>query len=204
MLQVIKRDGTKVDFNKDKITIAIEKAMHSPSGIYVEGQAAEIAGEIEERSKNKREISIYEIEDLVYYKLIDRKNPATAKAYESYKSVQAYKREQNTSDDEIIGLLNQTNIDVMDENSNKNPIIASTQRDLIAGEVAKDIAKRKLIPAHLVEAHESGAIHIHDLDYLIQPIFNCCLVDMKNMLEELFKFNQSFVRNNETLIDKIE
>ena len=66
MLQVIKRDGTKVDFNKDKITIAIEKAMHSPSGIYVEGQAAEIAGEIEERSKNKREISIYEIEDLVY------------------------------------------------------------------------------------------------------------------------------------------
>src|SRR5574344_199730 len=183
MLQVIKRDGTKVDFNKDKITIAIEKAMHSPSGIYVEGQAFEIASEIEDRSKNKREISIYEIEDLVYYKLIDRKNPATAKAYESYKSVQAYKREQNTSDDEIIGLLNRTNIDVMDENSNKNPIIASTQRDLIAGEVAKDIAKRKLIPADLVEAHESGAIHIHDLDYLIQPIFNCCLVDMKDMLD---------------------
>lgn len=184
MLQVIKRDGTKVDFNKDKITIAIEKAMNSPSGIYVKDQAHKIASEIEERSKNKREISIYEIEDLVYYKLIDRNNPATAKAYESYKSVQAYKREQNTSDDEIIGLLNQTNIDVMDENSNKNPIIASTQRDLIAGEVAKDIAKRKLIPADLVEAHESGAIHIHDLDYLIQPIFNCCLVDMKDMLDK--------------------
>lgn len=184
MLHVIKRDGTKVDFNKDKITIAIEKAMDSPSGIYVKDQALKIASEIEERSKNKREISIYEIEDLVYYKLIDRNNPATAKAYESYKSVQAYKREQNTSDDEIIGLLNQTNIDVMDENSNKNPIIASTQRDLIAGEVAKDIAKRKLIPADLVEAHESGAIHIHDLDYLIQPIFNCCLVDMKDMLDK--------------------
>ena len=71
----------------------------------------------------------------------------------------------------------------MDENSNKNPIIASTQRDLIAGEVAKDIAKRKLIPIDLVEAHNSGAIHIHDLDYLIQPIFNCCLVDMKDMLD---------------------
>ena len=193
MLQVIKRDGTKVDFNKDKITIAIEKAMHSPSGIYVEDEAYEIASEIEERSKNKREISIYEIEDLVYYKLIDRKNPATAKAYESYKSVQAYKREQNTSDDEIIGLLNQTNIDVMDENSNKNPIIASTQRDLIAGEVAKDIAKRKLIPADLVEAHESGAIHIHDLDYLIQPIFNCCLVDMKNMLDNGTVVNEKMI-----------
>ena len=193
MLQVIKRDGTRVDFNKDKITLAIEKAMHSPSGIYVKGQAAEVASEIEERSKNKREISIYEIEDLVYYKLIDRKNPATAKAYESYKSVQAYKREQNTSDDEIIGLLNQTNIDVMDENSNKNPIIASTQRDLIAGEVAKDIAKRKLIPADLVEAHESGAIHIHDLDYLIQPIFNCCLVDMKDMLDKGTVVNEKMI-----------
>lgn len=193
MLQVIKRDGTKVDFNKEKIIIAIEKAMHSPSGIYVEGQALEIAGEIEKRSKNKREISIYEIEDLVYYKLIDRKNPATAKAYESYKSVQAYKREQNTSDDEIIGLLNQTNIDVMDENSNKNPIIASTQRDLIAGEVAKDIAKRKLIPADLVEAHDSGAIHIHDLDYLIQPIFNCCLVDMKDMLDNGTVVNEKMI-----------
>ena len=193
MLQVIKRDGTKVDFNKDKITIAIEKAMHSPSGIYVENEAYEIACEIEDRSKNKREISIYEIEDLVYYKLIDRKNPATAKAYESYKSVQAYKREQNTSDDEIIGLLNQTNIDVMDENSNKNPIIASTQRDLIAGEVAKDIAKRKLIPADLVEAHESGAIHIHDLDYLIQPIFNCCLVDMKDMLDNGTVVNEKMI-----------
>ena len=193
MVQVIKRDGTKVDFNSDKITIAIEKAMHSPSGIYVEGQAAEIASEIEARSKNKREISIYEIEDLVYYKLIDRKNPATAKAYESYKSVQAYKREQNTSDDEIIGLLNKTNIDVMDENSNKNPIIASTQRDLIAGEVAKDIAKRKLIPADLVEAHESAAIHIHDLDYLIQPIFNCCLVDMKDMLDNGTVVNEKMI-----------
>ena len=193
MLQVIKRDGTKVDFNKEKIIIAIEKAMHSPSGIYVEDQALEIAGEIEKRSKNKREISIYEIEDLVYYKLIDRKNPATAKAYESYKSVQAYKREQNTSDDEIIGLLNQTNIDVMDENSNKNPIIASTQRDLIAGEVAKDIAKRKLIPADLVEAHDSGAIHIHDLDYLIQPIFNCCLVDMKDMLDNGTVVNEKMI-----------
>ncbi|MDU0894872.1 MAG: anaerobic ribonucleoside-triphosphate reductase, partial [Anaerococcus sp.] len=119
-----------------------------------------------------------------YYELIKNNNPATARAYESYKSIQAYKREQNTSDNDILGLLNQTNIDVMDENSNKNPLIASTQRDLIAGEVAKDIAKRKLIPAHLVEAHESGAIHIHDLDYLIQPIFNCCLVDMKNMLDQ--------------------
>ena len=183
MIQVIKRDGSKAKFEKDKIVIAIEKAMKSASGVFVENQAMDIANEIESEAFGEDAISIYKIEDMVYYKLIDRKNPATAKSYESYKSVQAYKREQNTSDEDILGLLNQTNIDVMDENSNKNPIIASTQRDLIAGEVAKDIAKRKLIPIDLVEAHNSGAIHIHDLDYLIQPIFNCCLVDMKDMLD---------------------
>ena len=183
MTYVIKRDGKKVEFDKNKISVAIDKAMRSANGILVACQADEIASEIENDFINKDEVSIYDIEELVYYKLIERNNPATARSYESYKSVQAYKREQNTSDNDILGLLNQTNIDVMEENSNKNPVIASTQRDLIAGEVAKDIAKRKLIPAELIEAHDSGAIHIHDLDYLIQPIFNCCLVDMKDMLD---------------------
>ena len=184
MLQVVKRNGKKDDFKEEKISDAILKAMNSPSGVYIKNQPEEIAYIIKEKYKDKNEISIYDIEEAVYYELIKNNNPATARAYESYKSIQAYKREQNTSDNDILGLLNQTNIDVMGENSNKNPLIASTQRDLIAGEVAKDIAKRKLIPAHLVEAHESGAIHIHDLDYLIQPIFNCCLVDMKNMLDQ--------------------
>lgn len=184
MVQVLKRDGKKVDFNVNKISNAILKAMNSPSGVYFKDQPEKIANIIKEKYKDYEEISIYDIEEAVYYELIKNDNPATARAYESYKSIQAYKREQNTSDNDILGLLNQTNIDVMDENSNKNPLIASTQRDLIAGEVAKDIAKRKLIPAHLVEAHESGAIHIHDLDYLIQPIFNCCLVDMKHMLDQ--------------------
>lgn len=184
-MEVIKRNGTKVPFDKDKITIAIEKAMNSSSGIYVAGQAAQIASEIEEYAMTiGKTLSIYDIEDEVYYKLIQNKNPATARAYENYKAVQAYKREMNTTDEDILGLLDQTNIDVIDENSNKNPIIASTQRDLIAGEVSKDIAKRKIIPADLVEAHESGAIHIHDMDYMIQPIFNCCLVNMKDMLDK--------------------
>lgn len=184
MVQVLKRDGKKVDFNVNKISTAILKAMNSPIGVYFKDQPEKIANIIKEKYKDYEEISIYDIEEAVYYELIRNDNPAAARAYESYKSIQAYKREQNTSDNDILGLLNQTNIDVMDENSNKNPLIASTQRDLIAGEVAKDIAKRKLIPAHLVEAHEAGAIHIHDLDYLIQPIFNCCLVDMKNMLDQ--------------------
>lgn len=184
MPQVIKRNGKKVDFDREKIVIAIEKAMHSSSGVYVENQALEIAKEIEALANNKElPLSIYDIESEVYYRLIQNDNPATARAYESYKSVQQYKREQNTTDEGILGLLNETNEDLMDENSNKNAIIASTQRDLIAGEVSKDIAKRKMIPADLVEAHESGAIHIHDMDYFIQPIFNCCLVNMKDMLD---------------------
>jgi len=182
--QVIKRNGKKVDFDRDKIVIAIEKAMHSSSGLYIENQALEIASEIEKLAKERElPLSIYDIESEVYYRLIQNNNPATARAYESYKSVQQYKREQNTTDEDILGLLNETNEDLMDENSNKNAIIASTQRDLIAGEVSKDIAKRKMIPADLVEAHESGAIHIHDMDYFIQPIFNCCLVNMKDMLD---------------------
>ena len=184
MPEVIKRNGDKVAFDRDKIVIAIEKAMHSSSGVYIEDQALEIAKEIEELANSRNlPLSIYDIEGEVYYRLIQNDNPATARAYESYKSVQQYKREQNTTDDDILGLLNETNEDLMDENSNKNAVIASTQRDLIAGEVSKDIAKRKMIPADLVEAHESGAIHIHDMDYFIQPIFNCCLVNMKDMLD---------------------
>lgn len=184
MPEVIKRNGEKVAFDRDKIVIAIEKAMHSSSGVYIEDQALEIAKEIEALANSKDlPLSIYDIEEEVYYRLIQNDNPATARAYESYKSVQQYKREQNTTDDDILGLLNETNEDLMDENSNKNAVIASTQRDLIAGEVSKDIAKRKMIPADLVEAHESGAIHIHDMDYFIQPIFNCCLVNMKDMLD---------------------
>ena len=184
MPEVIKRNGDKVAFDRGKIVIAIEKAMHSSSGVYIEDQALEIAKEIEELANSKDlPLSIYDIEGEVYYRLIQNDNPATARAYESYKSVQQYKREQNTTDEDILGLLNETNEDLMDENSNKNAVIASTQRDLIAGEVSKDIAKRKMIPADLVEAHESGAIHIHDMDYFIQPIFNCCLVNMKDMLD---------------------
>lgn len=184
MPEVIKRNGDKVAFDRGKIVIAIEKAMHSSSGVYIEDQALEIAKEIEELANSRNlPLSIYDIEGEVYYRLIQNDNPATARAYESYKSVQQYKREQNTTDEDILGLLNETNDDLMDENSNKNAVIASTQRDLIAGEVSKDIAKRKMIPADLVQAHESGAIHIHDMDYFIQPIFNCCLVNMKDMLD---------------------
>ncbi len=183
MLQVIKRDGTKVPFDKEKITIAIEKAMHSSSGVHEDGLAEKIASEIEEFALSlHKEITIYGIEDQVYYKLIQYNNPATARAYENYKAVQAYKRRVNTIDDDVVGILNRSNLNVLDENSNKDAKIVSTQRDLIAGEVSKDIARRLIIPTDIVQAHDSGAIHFHDMDYIIQPMFNCCLINLKDML----------------------
>jgi len=183
MLQVIKRDGTKVPFDKNKIALAIEKAEHSSTGLYEEGLAQRIADEIEEyATKLQKDMTIYAIEDQVYYKLIEYHNPATARAYEGYKAVQAFKRRQNTTDDDVIGLLDRSNVSVLDENSNKDAAIVSTQRDLIAGEVSKDIARRKLIPTDILEAHDSGAIHFHDMDYIIQPMFNCCLINLEDML----------------------
>lgn len=182
-MKVIKRDGSCVDFDKNKIVVAIEKAMNSFSGIYEGGQAQKIADEIEEFATTIKEpMTIHGIEEQVYYKLIKYGNPATAKAYESYRSVQEFKRHTNTIDKEVIGILNQSNKEVIDENSNKDAKVVSTQRDLIAGEVSKDIARRLLIPADIVLAHDSGAIHFHDMDYIMQPMFNCCLVNLEDML----------------------
>ncbi len=183
MTKVIKRNGRQVDFDKSKIVIAIEKAMKYGSGIYEMDVAERIADEIETIGDVTKSLSIYQIEDMVYHKLIENNHSDTAKAYEGYRAIQQYKRNQNTTDDSIFGLLNYVNEEVMNENSNKNARIASTQRDLIAGEVSKDIARRKIIPSHLIQAHDEGAIHIHDLDYIMQPIFNCCIIDLEDMLE---------------------
>ena len=183
-LEVIKRNGQRVPFDKEKIVVAIEKAMHSSAGLYEPGQAQQIADEIEEFAYLIREpMTIYGIEEQVYYKLVKYANPATARAYESYRSIQAYKRQLNTIDDDIKGILSLSNIGVLDENSNKDAKIVSTQRDLIAGEVSKDLARRTIMPTDIVLAHDSGAIHFHDMDYIIQPMFNCCLINLEEMLE---------------------
>lgn len=184
-MKVIKRDGKNVEFEKEKIATAIKKAMNSPQGEFVLNQAEDIAEEIYSDAKEKglTSLSVYQIEEMVYYMLLKKGNASTAKAYESYKSVQAYKRCVNTTDSTIQSLLELTDPDLRDENSNKNAQIISTQRDLIAGEISKDISKRHILPSDILEAHDSGAIHIHDLDYMIQPMFNCCLVNLENMLK---------------------
>ncbi|KKY01184.1 ribonucleoside-triphosphate reductase [Paraclostridium benzoelyticum] len=182
-LNIIKRDGSIVKFDKTKIENAILKAMKYGSGIYEEEMAKEIADEIELSFNQTKDVAtVNKVEDMVYKNLINHKHELTAKAYEGYRAVQSFKREVNTTDDSILGLLDNSNEDVMNENSNKNGLLASTQRDLIAGEVSKDIARRKLIPAHIAHAHDEGVLHYHDMDYAIQPIHNCMLINLEDML----------------------
>lgn len=183
-LRIIKRNGESVDFDGSKIVVAIEKAMHSPTGYFVENQADMVAKEIEEEIlREELSSTVLQVEKRVFEKLIEKNNIATAKAYESYRSVQSFKRENNSTDSSIESLLTYSDADLMDENSNKNAVVVSTQRDLIAGEVSKDIARRRILPTDIVTAHDSGAIHVHDMDYYIQPMFNCCLINLEDMLK---------------------
>lgn len=182
-LEIIKRDGSVVKFDKSKIEFAILKAMKNGSGINEPQIAKHIADDIENVCiKEGFSPTVYKVEEMVYKMLITYKQELTAKAYEGYRAVQSFKRETNTTDDSILGLLDKSNEDVLNENSNKNGVLASTQRDLVAGEVSKDIARRKLIPAHIVHAHDEGVLHYHDMDYAMQPIHNCMLINLEDML----------------------
>ena len=195
-LSIIKRDGSKAEFDKLKIENAILKAMKYGSGVLEEDIAKNIADEIEKiYLQGSPSPTVSKVEELVYKELIDHKQELTAKAYEGYRAVQSFKREVNTTDDSILGLLDKSNEDVLNENSNKNGQLASTQRDLMAGEVSKDIARRKLIPAHIVQAHDEGVLHYHDMDYAIQPIHNCMLINLEDMLNNGTVINNKLVES---------
>ena len=194
-MKVIKRNGEVVEFDRNKIESAILKAMKYGSGILKEEIAEKISKEIELEAKSKNTLTINQIETIVYSKLINYNQELTAKAYEGYRAVQSFKRKVNTTDDSIIGLLDRTNEEVINENSNKNGMLASTQRDLIAGEVSKDIARRKLIPSHIVQAHDEGVLHYHDADYSMQSIFNCCLINLEDMLQNGTVINNKLVES---------
>ena len=193
-LNIIKRDGKIVKFDRNKIENAILKAMKYGSGVFIPEIAKEIAIDIENIYMNSdTSATVYQVEEMVYNKLIDYKQKLTAKAYEGYRAVQSFKRAINTTDDSILGLLDRSNEDVLNENSNKNGILASTQRDLVAGEVSKDMARRKLIPAHIVHAHDEGVLHYHDMDYAMQPIHNCMLINLEDMLNNGTVINNKLV-----------
>jgi len=195
-MKAIKRDGSIVEFNKIKIKEAILKAMKNGSGIYIEEIAEKVACDAEEKFKELNiDPTIYKIEEFVYDSLVKYGQVVTAKAYEGYRAIHEFKRNTNTTDESILNLLNKTNEDVMKENSNKNSVIAATQRDLIAGEVSKDISRRRLIPTHIVQAHDEGAIHWHDMDYTLSSIFNCCLINIDDMLTNGTVINDKLVES---------
>lgn len=160
-MNIIKRNGNIVKFDKKKIREAVLNAMKNGSGIYLPDIAKLIANDCEKHFKNDEQITIFKVEQYVYDRLVHYGQSITAKSYEGYRAVQEFKRNSNTTDESILNLLNRTNEDVMNENSNKNATVNATQRDLIAGEVSKDISRRKLIPTYIVQAHDEGAIHWH-------------------------------------------
>ena len=183
MTKVIKRDCTEADFQKEKISNAILKAMKNGSGIVKPKIAEDIANEIYEECKDKDEISISDIEQMVFEKLISKKQKLTARAYEGYRSIREFQREENELDDVVYGIVEGTDKEVLDENSNKNAYIAPTQRDLIAGELSRNYSRRNLLPTNITQAHDEGIIHFHDADYFVQHIHNCMLVNLEDMLQ---------------------
>lgn len=185
-MKIIKRNGKEVDFNKLKIEEAIQKANTSVDQFdqATPLQITMIAMYIECICKYMDHIpTVEDIQDMVEDKLIQFDRIKLSKNYTKYRYKRELARKANTTDDQILSLLDCANEDVKQENSNKNPTIASTQRDYMAGEVSKDLSKRLLLPADVVQAHEEGIIHFHDMDYFSQRIKNCCLINLDDMLQ---------------------
>ena len=184
-MKVIKRDGRVVDYDRSKIMIAIRKANLEvdESEKITEDNIEGIVAAIETAAAKRGNLLVEDIQDMIEQKLMAAGKYVLAKTYIIYRYERELVRKANTTDDSIMSLIKNSNQDVMEENSNKNAVIASTQRDLIAGEVSKDLTKRLLLPEKISKAHEEGVLHFHDSDYFLQSIFNCCLINIEDMLE---------------------
>lgn len=194
-MTVIKRDGTVTQFDRNKIIVALQKANEAvePEERITLNQIEAIADYISEKKKTR--ILVEDIQDMVEHKLMQLDKFHLAKTYIIYRYNRALVRKANTTDDSILSLIKNSNKDVMEENSNKDAVMAATQRDLIAGEVSKDLTRRVLLPEHISKAHDEGAIHFHDADYFLQPIFNCCLINIGDMLEKGTVMNSKLIES---------
>ncbi|MCM1308430.1 MAG: anaerobic ribonucleoside-triphosphate reductase, partial [Butyrivibrio sp.] len=182
-MKVIKRDGREVGYDRNKIIIAIQKANDEvPYNEKISDEKIQgIVASIEKTGAST--LQVEEIQDIIEQKLMAERKFVLAKTYIIYRYQREMVRKSNTTDESILGLIRQTNKYAMEENSNKNAAVASTQRDLIAGEVSRDLTKRLLLPEKISKAHEEGVIHFHDADYYVQSIFNCCLINISDMLD---------------------
>ena len=194
-MKVIKRDGRAVEYDRQKIATAIGKAN---SKIPERGRASKeeikvIIDYIE--SLGKKRMLVEDIQDIIEQKLMETNKFDLAKEYITYRYRRALVRKQNTTDESILGLIRNSNKELKEENSNKNTCLASTQRDYIAGEVSRDLTKRLLLPEKITKADEDGVLHFHDADYFVQPIFNCCLINISDMLDNGTVMNGKMVES---------
>ncbi len=194
-MQVVKRDGAIVGFDRSKIAIAIQKANNSvdEADRVSDEQIEQIIQFIE--SRHKERLLVEDIQDIVERKLMELGKYPLAKSYVIYRYTRALVRKQNTTDESILSLLHNTNKELAEENSNKNTVIASTQRDYIAGEVSRDLTRRILLPEKISKAHDEGVLHFHDADYFVQPIFNCCLINIGDMLDNGTMMNGKMIES---------
>lgn len=185
-MKIIKRSGTEVEFDLDKINAAVKKANESVPETERMSQAqldlisANMTTIVEGMT---RALNVEEIQDLVENQIMNQRAFSVARNYITYRYKRALVRKSNSTDEQILTLLEYENEEVKQENSNKNPAVNSVQRDYMAGEVSKDITKRFLLAPDIVEAHENGLIHFHDADYFAQHMHNCCLVNLEDMLQ---------------------
>ena len=194
-LMIVKRNGSIVPFNKTKIRKAVISAMRD-GGVYLPDIARIIANDAENYFlKSDSTPTISQVEKYVFSRLIHYGQDKTAKAYESYRAIAEFRRQSNTTDNDMYEIVRGKNEYWNKENSNKDSALASTQRDYIAGCASKDIAFRRLFPTNIIQAHMSGALHLHDIDYAIQPIHNCCLINIKDMLENGTVINGTAVKD---------
>ncbi len=186
-MKIIKRSGQEVEFDSSKIYNAITKANNNQEkdiDRISEAEIREIVDNVTNKCKSiKRAVSVEEIQDMVEENLVARNKFKLAKHYITYRYQRALVRHSNTTDKQILSLIECENEEVKQENSNKNPTVNSVQRDYMAGEVSKDITKRFLLPTDIVEAHENGEIHFHDADYFAQHMHNCDLINLEDMLQ---------------------
>ena len=185
-MKIIKRNGSEVEFDAHKIVVAVTKANNSvvPSARMSDLQIKRIAEDVELAAMHmNRALSVEEIQDMVEDQIMNQRAFEVARRYITYRYTRALVRKSNTTDEQILSLIECNNEEVKQENSNKNPTVNSVQRDYMAGEVSKDITKRILLPQDIVTAHEQGLIHFHDADYFAQHMHNCDLVNLEDMLQ---------------------
>lgn len=198
-MRIIKRNGKEVIFEKAKIINAISKAnaeIHADNLKLTDDEISAIADAVTKHCESmSRAMGVEEIQDLVENELMKTGKHEVARKYITYRYEHSMKRQANTTDGQILSLIECENEEVKQENSNKNPTVVSVQRDYMAGEVSKDITRRFLLPKDVIDAHDAGIIHFHDMDYFAQHTNNCCLVNLDDMLQ-----NGTVI--SETLIEK--